>query len=200
MAEVNRCLRQEDSAIAFLEVQPLFDEMQLKLRERPSEPLAEPFATMKKMLDDTVRFDSVGSSFDPVQWEGAFEEGESTIRDLVYARGFQAAEDYVTTLYVGALLGTEVEPPIRISNIDLNLEFECQAQHLDAIQELCSSSPDSAAQGYACFSLAELPDRDVEVIAQVCKELPYFLVCQPDDPPPMTYEQATGEALPGRSS
>ena len=189
LTEINACVIQSHSAPSFMTVGAAFEEMQEMLRTMSAAELPEPLRSMRQMVEERASFDDWEADFEPEAWEGAYEEGQTSLSELVYLRGFRAASDFVSDAYFGLRIVDQEDPELG-GRIGLNLEFECEAFDISAIEFLCESSPSQGARDAACRDLPRIPDRDMTAIAEVCEQVPYFLVCQPDDPPPMTLEEA----------
>ena len=157
--------------------------MQQLLQTTPADELPEPMRSMRAMIEEPAVFENTDTEFDPDFWDGAYIEGESTIEDLAYARGFGAAFDYVHDAWRGVGLRDTHAVEGLTARIGLHLEFECGFLYLDEVELTCARSPEGAS-ARSCRDLPRIPDRDMAVIAEVCEQVPYFLVCQPDDPPP----------------
>ncbi len=193
LAAVNRCIQQSHNAPRFLIVEPYFVELQASLAagDEPTGRAAE----LQQLLESQVFFDTFDVTFDPALWDHAYIPGESTLEELVYQTGFRSVDDFVDAAFLGLrFIDEDIEIPEGVL-FELELEFECQSFDMAAIEEQCERrNRDPMAK--ACRDLPRIPNRNAEFIASVCDELPYFLVCQPENPPPMTYEEATGQPEP----
>jgi hypothetical protein len=181
MTRVNHCESQTRVAEALAFVSTEFAEMQRVLRTGGEVALEDEHETLLRAFSEPIGFPEVSDLRWDHRWlEDSFIAGQTEWIELVYAGGLQVANQYANVLSDAWSSEDRLESQPNYAD---HLVLQCEFLEIEAIEELCSSERDSLARDRACRDLEKIPDRDLAVIAQACEDLPYLMVCEPENPP-----------------